>query len=845
MQGTTPSEPINPNETARDRVKKMLQLQEKEAEKTTDVDMADAEEDQLPVAPRRLKRRLAPVAETSERAITRSPSPGLFVSSPARPSPTKSTANASDSDNDLPTLKSDRLKALVEKKRQERLAREAVEEARQAEKRAQQERLASELEQMASDDSGITDDEGGRKLTQTQRPARKASKKAIEEMNRETQRMARNMQLAHQAKTRKKITKNSLFERFNFCPAGAPEPKLMSSSRPTTPHSDVEMHNTQTPPSSPPTAKQLQPEAELENDEPNLPSLDDLATPASLQIKGKEKAVEIVERPKPSTKRHVRVVLPPVSTNLNMLDSDDELEVKMTTKDKVKAVFDSMPSKRAQESHSLKALRALAQVRSPGKDNRRRDEIPGMTAGELQNFLQQKARQQAKLERDNRLELLKSQGVVVQTAEERERQMQEVEDIVAKARDEAQKLMEVEREEIRKEKKENGEVDPLAWDDSEDEEYRDAGEDADAELSEAELSGSEEEDDEEAEAGNPLFEAEAEDADSEASEAEDAEDKTPVASQALDDDADELPIHKRRPRKNAVVISDDEDDVDATPKPNAFKSPTVPSSQSPAAPTSVLRSAKKTFIPGLPVKGAAGLGLTQIFAGTMDDSQVGAGPTQSMMPDFDNFPDSNWSATMDEPEDMVLDSQKEETQAVTQGVQLSFSQSQMRGLDSLLREESTQLSEMIELSQDGGFLEHTPLKDRFIEPPVSAVDTVLHESTAPDSPLVRRGRLRRRMESLRVEETPDPEKPETAFSKLQEGAKKEKKRRLQEEFLKKKSKAKEMVEEQAEESEDEYAGLGGVDGEDSDNESIASVKEMIDDAAGNDVDEAKLAAFYA
>jgi mediator of replication checkpoint protein 1 len=102
--------------------------------------------------------------------------------------------------------------------------------------------------------------------------------------------------------------------------------------------------------------------------------------------------------------------------------------------------------------------------------------------------------------------------------------------------------------------------------------------------------------------------------------------------------------------------------------------------------------------------------------------------------------------------------------------------------------------------------------------------------------------------SLRVEETPEPaaaEKAETAFNKLQEGAKKEKKRQLQEEFLKKKSKAKEMVEEQAEESEDEYAGLGGVDGEDSDNESIASVKEMIDDAAGNNVDEAKLAAFYA
>jgi len=54
-----------------------------------------------------------------------------------------------------------------------------------------------------------------------------------------------------------------------------------------------------------------------------------------------------------------------------------------------------------------------------------------------------------------------------------------------------------------------------------------------------------------------------------------------------------------------------------------------------------------------------------------------------------------------------------------------------------------------------------------------------------------------------------------------------------------------MVEEQAEESEDEYAGLGGADGEDSDNESQGSLQEMVDDDAANDVDNGKLAAFYA
>ncbi|KAF4452218.1 URK1, partial [Fusarium albosuccineum] len=821
-----------------------------------------------PVASRRLARR-APQSPAANATATesRAASPGLFLSSPTRPSPSKSTHHNSDSDDDLPAIRTDRFNALKQRYQQKRLAREAAEEAEKAERQARQEQLAQDVEQTPSDenDSGITDDEGGRRLTQNDRPkVRKASKKAIEEMNRETQRMARNMQLTHEAKTRKKITKNSLFERFNYRPAGEPEPKIVSSSRGPTPHSDVEMQDAETPPSSPPTAKQSA-GAVVEDDDEDLPTVESLAESSKLRLdKGKGKAVDIPDRqemPVQKPKRQVRVKLPPVRANVTMLDLDDELEITTTTKDRINAVFDSVPSKKAQEPNSIQALRALAQVKSPGKETRRRDDNHGMTVGELQAYLQQKARQQAKLERDRRLEMLKAQGVVIQTAEERERQMQEVEDLVAKAREEAQKIMQEERAAAKKEKKENGEADPLAWDDSDDEEYQASGNEADTEASAVELSGSEEEEDgsdEEVE-GNPMLEAEAEDAESEAS-AEDAEDSTPMVSQDVHDDADDLPVlSKRRARKPVTIISDDEDEdtVEPTPKPKAttmHTSPTVPSTQSPAAPTSVLRSAKKTFIPGLPVQGPAGLGLTQIFAGTMDDSQMdsASGPTQSMMPDFDHFPDSNFSATMDEPmEDMILDSQKDDTQKTTQGVRLNFSQSQMRGLDSLLREESTQLSDMIELSQDGGLQEHTPLKDRFMDAPHSTVDTVMVDpaEAGQESPLVRRGRLRRRMETpLRIEETPEPtaaEKVDTAFNLLKEGAKKEKKRQLQEEYNHKKSKAKEMVEEQAEESEDEYAGLGGVDGEDSDNESVASLKEIIDDAAGNDVDEAKLAAFYA
>lgn len=844
----------------------------------TDIDMLpvmdDDDDDELPVAPRRRAQRASKdtTQDAGDAVAPRSPSPGLFVSSPLRPSPAKNN-NADMDDDSLPALKSDRFKALVERKKQERLAREAAEEERNAERRARQERLAAELEQMDSDKdnvSDITDDEGGRKLTQENRPARKASKKAIEEMNRETQRMARSMQLAHEAKTRKKISKSSLFERFNFRPAGEPGPKTASSSRPATPPTDVDMKNTDTPPSSPPVADKqdgvqtptvsrvLAADVEDNLDTPTQPRLD--------KGKGKE-LVALDEQAIPQPKKNVRVKMPREAINTISLDSDDELEITDLKKGKIDAVFDNVPKQVSVASHSMQALRALAHLKSPGKPVGRSKQPSGMTTVELETSLYMKARQQAKLERERRMNMLKAQGVVVQTAEERERQMQEVEDIVAKAREEAEQIMAQERAEAKK-NKDGEEADPLAWDDSDDEEYQASADendnDNDDEAADVELSGSEDEEEEEEEATGGAMLLDGEAAEGDASEEETIEQTNETATDdVMADEDEELPtLNHRRARKNAMVLSDDEAEagIEATPraKSTVQATPNAKSSTTPNAPSSVLRSAKKSFIPGLPVQGPAGLGLTQIFAGTMDDSQfpMSNGPTQSMMPDFDNFPDSNFSASLDGPDQtptQLQATQNAETQATTQGVQLNFSQSQMRGLDSLLREvPPTQLTEMMEPSQDGGFQDHTPLKERFVDAPHSTVDTlVLPEDDVHDSPLVRRGRLRRKMESVAEDEefpptaSPLPQPPPNAFGAILDGAKKEKKKQLVDDFNRKKSKAKEMVEEQAEESEDEYRGLGGADGEDSDDESVASVKEMIDDAEGNNLDEGKLAAFYA
>jgi mediator of replication checkpoint protein 1 len=63
-------------------------------------------------------------------------------------------------------------------------------------------------------------------------------------------------------------------------------------------------------------------------------------------------------------------------------------------------------------------------------------------------------------------------------------------------------------------------------------------------------------------------------------------------------------------------------------------------------------------------------------------------------------------------------------------------------------------------------------------------------------------------------------------------------------YDKKNSKAKNVVDEAAEESEDEYAGLGGAS-DDSDDEENAYDKQMINDNSGETVDEKELAALNA
>lgn len=919
--------------TARERMLKSLMTEKKKpaSEEKTTV-QADASDDEDIVVPSRSNNRIR--QKSSPR-----PSPprsldsgrgGLFVS--PSPSPTKSRSPPpADSDSeDLPAdlTSTARFKALVERKRQERIEKDAAELAR---------RKAAAAEQALLEDDDLvgSDDDGGRRLTQQVRPTRKASKKAVEEIHRESQRMARNMQLAHQAKTKKKITKSSLFAKFNYKPAGFVEEPATSSSPQ---RSDAEMHDT--PPSSPPTpslkSHKSAPPAEvstvslprdpLSEDEVALPSMEDLisshvaSSPSSRRLnKGKGKGKAIQRSPSPTKASAdvqqvpAQLKAPKFSVNVSFggdSGSDDDLEIipskpqlewKYRSKKDLDFIFDRAPVHTARESNGLHALRMLAHISSPPKNLKKKNAKPSISNSELQTSLQLRARQQATREREERLQALRDRGVIVQTAEERAQELEEVEDMITKARREGEEIAKGEKAAAKKQKNDNGEIDPLDMDDSDDEEWQEEVERFSQQLSpsgsedeaddEEEVSGDEDEEMEEATSAN-VDEAARPNAlvDDEASESEDQEEEEEgggeVSGLINDEDEEDTPnVAARRRTKNTNVISDDEDDVSVPQSPALAPintpGPKATATTSPTAPMSVLRSATKTFIPGITVAGPAGLGLTQIFAGTMDTQpDFDATPMESPSQRLDSQQDSlaflrnlpppefpGFTPTMDDESQGIVKSSQvqidqvaatQPTQAETQGIQLNFSQSQIHGFDSLVEQTPSKLSEFPEPTQDEGFRFMSPIMGRYTEPPQSTVDTVMIGGTPAPAPtpdivmespvMKRKGKLHRRAQAPVLSDDEEVELVEdlditNVFDTLRKASNKSKTATISD-FDKKKSAAKEMVEDQASESEDEYAGLGGASDDDSEGEDEA-VQAMIDDEQKENFDESKLAAFYA
>lgn len=827
---------------------------------------------------------------------------GLFVSpsQPAAASPIQDDdVGRSDSDSDaLPStlIGNERFQALVAKKRGERLAREqaAKEEAKESQKRAA-EKLSKEVEQLGKILSEEVDDDEDRvtrnRLTQQSRPVRKASKKALEEMSRETQRLARNQQLTHQTMVKKKFTTQDLFKKFNYkqdevalgqSASHTDDEYVMSGALIS---SDIEGKKAkETPPSSPPSIAGSQnkatsmsdpvndpitePEAQGGSDlDEDLPTLQEVMTQPALKVdKGKApvklQEVQMAETTKPKTNgqtKKYRIRSPRGNSKAD--DSDDEIEI--VGKPRF-AIFDKLPSKKSAESHSLLHLRALAHLTSPSKVAQKGRK--SLTPSELQLQLQQKARKQALREKQERIAELRAKGIVIQTEEEKEKEQLEIENLLEKARQEAQELAKREKEAAKKE----GQTSAESFEDSDDEEDGEYVASAEEELEEevdVALSGSEEEavdgDDENEEEeidedlvmdddANPLIDNAATEDESKAN-----GQHCTVSQEPSDEEENERVsnVSRTRPlnsRRCNVVVEDDEEEEEVS---HAKQSPDQMKTPQPAQ-----SSAAAAF--GFKRPQSGGLGLTQMFAGTMADLDSQTEPSQALNVEQDSLallreipmatlPDPGNFAIEKTSNVLVHDSQDRSQQdSMPQPIDFGFSQfaSQPPGTVS-----SAKFSEMPEPTQDAGFdLSRTPAV--LTAAPHSTVETVVLPQE--ESPVIqRRGRLHRRTEAsvvLTDDETTvagdtdvgrddDFYLSTTAFDVLFKAAKK---LPPVDSFDKKKSEAKTMFEEQAEESEDEYAGLGGASDEDSDSELDEEVQKMMDDSHVN-VNESKLAQLFA
>lgn len=818
-----------------------------------------------------------------------------------------------ESASDLPAepQHNEKLKSLVAQKRDELRIRE-MEKSRKASGRKERALVSSGMasalvapELSAASDTSGNDQVGESKLTQQARPTRKASKKALQEMNRETQRMSRNMQLAHQAKTRKKITKESFFSRFTFQNHAPTSTQFINGQCSSTVASSAQSSDKEagspheSPPTSPLRADDVLYEGRAGISAHGFPankentSIDDAeATPPRNFVvvnhpsrKSSKRAMDSdlssMNEPRMQARKatHFKIHhLPPLldfSDRSAALDSESDIEIvpRRNFKRSLEA-FDRQRPHGLSEERPLQTLRALAHLNSPGKKTF--SSKPVYTMSEMQVTLQRKARKQAAEERATKIQYLKSKGVIVQSAEERERDQVAIEDLLETARQEAALITQREKDAARKEKLANGNENTNDISSDEDEDFE--GDDEDD--SDTDFSGSDDDQGSQLhdEVGSAKDERQTLGGDEGAEQATSLKDERNSSSLSAASDEDQegnegechtvrdetgqlidrntLYTNERRSHRATRIIEedDDEDNLDEVENCNSHADPII----------------QKPFIPGLAFSDTMAMGMTQAFAATMADlpSQV-----RSTSADFEQdslhvlgpMPEPDFPVYgLEDSHRMVLNSQNDTKEPETYAHQpkessteitTDFPQPQLQYMVEETQDlfGATQFSEIPDPTQDVGFEKSSPMRNRFVSVPPSTVDTIIL-SGAQNLPVAKKkGRLHRRT-SLLVgglemsdsnslpEIRPGPDISANAFDMLKKGA--EKSLKTSDIFDKQLSKARPLVEEQAQESEDEYAGLGGASDEESTGEVDEETRKMIDEEE-IEVDERELAAFHA
>ncbi|KAK0364611.1 hypothetical protein LTR59_012224 [Friedmanniomyces endolithicus] len=811
----------------------------------------------------------------------------LFVS------PAKSTGIHDDDDDDddeelprNPFGSKEKLAALVSAKRHERLRREeqelqarrSLQEGSRNRQRSASAHASSDLPEGMVDDSGLeVNPEIERIMSDAARPTRKASKKALLEMERETQRLARQQALAHQMKVKKKFTTSDLFARFNFQRPGrefaadtTTAGKDPPSSESTSDIADMGAREPiSTPPSSPPTAgptplqkqealveqgalSKLVPVREdsiaslaqvLEGgSDEELPDIADVLR--SSRMAGQPAANE--PRSSPTRNEQDRRGLELARLGKKILvrqpedSSDDDLEIvaplprHLQVFDRIKPHDKNSPA----ESRALHALKHLAHMggydavasRKAGRGPSR----PSIGPKALEAQLRRKAKDQARVQQQERIAGLRARGVVIQSAEEREREAEVFENLLERARQDAQKLRKAEKAALTKEEGAGGNgAEPS--DDEEDEEYV----------------GSESEDDE-----RQGVESGEEDGDEHDGLVDDAAEETEEQQEEVDLDGDDVaeiegepdivndedqevapfrpgidavtPAHaNRKARQSRVIRDEDDSDADDNEAQMAGNAP----------PTHTLNEEDPFAAFNFQANGGSDdalLSPTQAFQATMQT------PTQATQEDsFDILrkiaPPSITSLPPKIPQSFgrpnrrcgktmkrafqVPESQRIELTWETQPPETPTAGTLQRGASGLSETPGW------EPTQDAGLPSPWTLGvgrkgAQDIVPgdheTQSTVRLRVSESPAPSAvPVQRRGRLVRRQGAV-VNDSSDDEQVEVPEKLAKKDVFHEMARRRQTALTESEradaaKEMKQMLEEQAEESEDDYAGLGGDD----------------------------------
>ena len=848
---------------------------------------AEDEEDELySVTP---MRRRAPAELPSRSPIDSESGGGLFVS------PTKSIGEDADDEDDLPVnplRNKEKLAELVAKKRTERLAKEAEEKERD------QQTASSDLPEGVYDDADKTPQDRTieKIMSDASRPARKASKKALEEMERETQRLARQQALAHQMKVKKKFTTSDLFAKFNFRqPAAVDVPANQSTGGDTTassaPNSDGIEERTKnphsTPPSSPPSPLDRQQElvdkgalsklvpvrqdsiaslAEFDEDE-DLPDMVEV-------MKGTQKEKSIshpaVAGPQQDKKGLKLARLGKKAALPSKDDSDDDLEIIQQLPAHLRAfekVAGSNRPSRPADSKAIHNLKHLSHFNFREGQPRKKGSRPSVDPKALETQLRKRAKEQARLQQLERIEELRAKGIEVQTVEEREKEAEAFENLLEKARQEAVELRKAEKA-ARKEAGEEIAMD-VSEDEDEDEDYVGSGsEEEDGEEGDEERERDEngmfdeaaEETDEEEDPDAVEEEIDAEvEMDEEASENDESnkvdlneQDQIPAGSQQ--DDAGSKPGNAP-PRKTRMsrVIKDDEDEDEAEAEMTEPAENNAEQDDDPFAAFN-FGGADNTLL----------MSPTQAFHATMQTPTQAtqedsfdilrriAPPSASSLPPLPNF------ETQDDEEtqlSFVAGSQVPESQRInlnweTQPPETPVPAGLNRGVSALSETpgwEPTQDPGLPSPWSVGPKARRESTIDSLAEHETqSTVELRVSESPAPSQTGPKRGRLGHRRVLLLDDSDDEITAPPASVTAEKGDAFREMARRRKEaltvaerEDVEKEMRG--MMEEQAEESEDEYAGLGGDDYVAPETEQD---REMID-SSHIDVDERALAAHFA